>query len=768
MNKIRYAFKTLSAYRSSTAIKILSLGLGLTMCCFIFARVAHDNSFDSKFRDPSSLYQLWMQFSIDGKELPVQQACLFPLAGACADELSDIVSSATVVNPLGSKEFKNGGNIVEGDLIVTDSMFFETMGVELICGDPKAITANGGIYISDVAAKKYFGDESPLDKDLYYGEYLLSVKGMFKSWGEETTLHADFIGNIYEWCGGYRINSWDGGDRWYEYIRLKEIPESADDFNKKITAVLLRHNPPTESISIKGMAAPIRDTYSGSDQVRHMTLTLSILGIAILIITSLNYVLLCISSLSRRAKAIGVHKCNGAKAGTIYGMFIIETCLVLLGALLLGAFFWWLANRFAQETIYDNFATYVSFDRVWIVLAVTVLIFIIAALIPANIFSKVPVSQVFRRYTEKKYGWKHALLFIEFAGAALVSGILVIVLAQYNTLINTNPGFDEDHIALVYNPSNTKEESEALLASLSGLPYVEAVTKSQYYPGSGYSGNIISNESGKKLFSTRYDYIGENYIDVMGIKMLNGSFPKDSSEVIVNEKFTELIDMTPETAVGKRIHFGGDPVFISGVIEDFTTGNYYQPQQPFLGNNAEKYTLRYYNVKLSEPVMESYMKLTEAMPEILGTSKSVHTSLFSNMKIETYSSVAQFRSLVVIATILLMLICAIGMTGYLSDEMRRRQREIAIRKVNGASTVSIVKLICRAVLVTALPAVILGTAAAWYFSSLWLDQFAVTLDGLWLKFVLSGILTVLIIMIVAAALIIRRASANPVENLKSE
>ncbi len=75
------------------------------MCCFIFARVAHDNSFDSKFRDPSSLYQLWMQFSIDGKELPVQQACLFPLAGACADELSDIVSSATVVNPLGSKEF---------------------------------------------------------------------------------------------------------------------------------------------------------------------------------------------------------------------------------------------------------------------------------------------------------------------------------------------------------------------------------------------------------------------------------------------------------------------------------------------------------------------------------------------------------------------------------------------------------------------------------------------------------------------------------------
>jgi putative ABC transport system permease protein len=766
MTRIHYVFKTLGASWGTTIIKILSLGLGLTMCCFIFARIDHDSSFDSKFKDPSTLYQLWMQFSIDGKVLDKQVQCQYPLAQACVDELPDIVESGTVLRSYGEKEFKNGENLVKGNLIVVDSTFFETMGVELLSGDPKALTALNCIYISDVAAKKYFGDEDPLGKDLYINDYQLSIKGVFRSWGEESTIPADFVGNIIEWCGNYN-RSWDGGDSWLEYIRLKHKPKSAEDFNRQITTVIHHHTPPTKSISVNGLAAPIHDTYAGSEQVRHMTLTLWILGVAILLITALNYVLLCISALSHRAKAIGVHKCNGAKNGTIFGMFVIETGIILLGAMVAGAFFWWLTNRFAQETVYNNFAAYLGLDRLWIIVAVVVLIFCISALIPAKIFSNIPVTQVFRRYTEKKYGWKHALLFIEFAGAALVAGILVIVIAQYNTLINTNPGFDEDNVACVYNPSNTSEQSEAFIAALQNLPYVESVTKSNGFPGYGYSGEIIGKDAGKALFSTRFDYLGDNYIEVMGMTMLAGKFPADSSEVLINEKFAELIGETTESAVGKRITYSSYPVNISGVIKDFTTGNYYQEQQPFLGINAQKYILPWLSMRLASPARESYMKLTEALPEITG-GEAPYSFLFANRKVETYKDIAQFQSLVIIAAIILMIICAIGMTGYLSDEMRRRSREIAIRKVNGATTSSVVGLICRSVLMTALPAVVTGTAIAWYLGSLWLNQFAVTLHSAAAAFILSGIGTLLLIMLVSVALTVRRASANPTENLKSE
>lgn len=96
-----------------------------------------------------------------------------------------------------------------------------------------------------------------------------------------------------------------------------------------------------------------------------------------------------------------MHKCSGANGSTIFGMFIIETAMIILAAIAVGAFFWWLVIRFAHESVYENFATYLSVDRLWVVIAVVVLVFVIAGLIPAKVFSKIPVSQVFRRFSEK-------------------------------------------------------------------------------------------------------------------------------------------------------------------------------------------------------------------------------------------------------------------------------------------------------------------------------------------------------------------------------
>ncbi|MDE6049128.1 MAG: ABC transporter permease [Paramuribaculum sp.] len=227
-----------------------------------------------------------------------------------------------------------------------------------------------------------------------------TVKGVFKSWGDETTVSADIIGWLSDYINLYYISSsWGGGDSWFEYIRLKKV--SGKDFNEKIQFMVERHRPPTESSSIRVWAQPLRNTFMKSDKVRHMTLTLIILGIAILFVTALNYVLLSISSLSKRAKAIGVHKCSGAKRSTIFSMFLIETLLIIICAVVIGILFWLLAKRFATETVFTNFGGYITMDRLWIVLAVIILIFSIATIIPANLFSKIPVSQVFRRYTEK-------------------------------------------------------------------------------------------------------------------------------------------------------------------------------------------------------------------------------------------------------------------------------------------------------------------------------------------------------------------------------
>lgn len=772
MNKIHYIFRTLCASRASTAIKVLSLGLGLTMCSFLFARVAHDNSIDSGFGDTDRLYQLWMQFTLDGKQLDKQLMCVYPLAGACAEELGDIVESGTVLRGLGDITFVEGNHKLTGTTLMVDSTFFATMGVPMLKGNANALVSPGSIFLSDVAAKEMFGDEDPVGKVLLPedGNLNLTVRGVFKSWGEESTIPADYVISVHD--AGWNIGAnWNGGDSWYSYIRLKEEPKNPEELDKRITAMIERHSPSTESMSLAGFAAPIRDTYRYQDEVRQMTLTLSILGFAILFISALNYVLLSISSLSQRAKSIGVHKCSGANGSTIFGMFLIETAMIILAAIAVGAFFWWLVIRFAHESVYDNFAAYLSMDRLWVVIAVVVLVFVIAGLIPAKVFSNIPVSQVFRRFSEKKLGWKYALLFVEFAGVALVAGMLVLVSAQYRCLTETNPGFDEEHIAVMSNPADSVQEQVVVLDALTNLPYVEKTTTSNGFPGYGYSGEFVRDNSGKVLFSTRFDMIGRDYTDVMGMQFVAGGPGHEAGEqheCFINEKFVELMGWKTDNAIGKYIDFSGEKVLVTGVVRDFSTGTYYEEQQPYSGHRSPNRWMRYINLRLAEPFDKSMQQLSDTITAMFPAEKYMKVFSIKNSRVERYSEIKLFQTLVSIASVILLLICGIGLTGYLSDEMRRRSREIAVRKVNGATTTSVVELICKSVLYLALPAVIVGTLAAWYFGMNWLDQFAVTIENTGAYFAFSGLVTLIIIMLIAIVLTVKRASVNPVENLRSE
>lgn len=765
MSKINYVFRIMAASRASTAVKILSMALGLTMCSFLFARIVHDNSVDTCFKDPKTLYQLWMEFTLDGKALGPQQKCVYPLAGTCAEELPDIVECATVLRSRGGESFEYEGYEAKGQMIVTDTLFFKTMGVTILAGETMPQYTPASIYISDKLAKEAFKGKDPVGEVVMMYDTQITIKGVFESWGDETTINADIVGWIGDWTRVYQ--GWSGGDSWYEYIRLKKVP--VKDLNEKIQAVMDRQSPPTESLSLRAWAQPLTDTYRNSDRVRHMTLTLTILGIAILFITALNYVLLSISSLSKRAKAIGVHKCNGAKGGTIFSMFALETLIIILGAVVLGLFFWWLAQKFAEETVFKNFAAYISLDRLWIVVAVVVLIFAIAGIIPGKIFSSVPVSQVFRRYTEKKHGWKHALLFIEFAGTALVVGMLVVVFNQYKVLMTVDNGYNDSNLVMVINDGQeSMEHTNANLAALKSLPYVEGVTLSGSSPSWGYSGEFIRNNSGKELFSSRFDYVSANYPEVMGMEFVAGKMaPSDSTSAIINEKFAELVGFTPGNAIGQRLRFGSNDVIITGVVKNFKIGTYYSEMMPYIAMTYE-YPNAVFNVQISEPFEKNLAQFSDTLPKMMSSGADLYFEPIRAVKTRAYKDVNEFRILVTIAAIILLIICGIGMTGYLNDEMSRRSREIAVRKVNGATTGSVVQLICRSVLVTVLPAVVIGIVAAWYFSRMWLEQFTVTLNNLALTFILSGIATIIIILGIAIALTVRRASANPVENLRSE
>ena len=186
-------------------------------------------------------------------------------------------------------------------------------------------------------------------------------------------------------------------------------------------------------------------------------------------------------------------------------MFLFETAALFVVALvcmalLLFAFREYVADMVAVPTL----GTLLNAQTIWLPAIMILAIFILSALLPARLFSVIPVTQVFRVSTSGKQGWKRSLLFIQFGGIAFVITLLVIVLLQYDRLMNNDLGYDPENI--VYAPLNNMDDQKAakLTAEFKKLPYVTATGLSSMDILSGYGGFPILDNEKNWLFTSRF------------------------------------------------------------------------------------------------------------------------------------------------------------------------------------------------------------------------------------------------------------------------
>lgn len=267
-----------------------------------------------------------------------------------------------------------------------------------------------------------------------------------------------------------------------------------------------------------------------------------------------------------------------------------------------------------------------------------------------------------------------------------MAGLLALVSTQYRYVMDFDPGYEPDDVVCITRSSEGPEHRESLLKMYSSLPYVEKAAIGSLPPGYGYSGEFVRDEHGSPLFSTRYDgWVDKSFADVIGFRLLYGRYPEatDGTEAVINQEFARLMGWTDSDAVGRQYKSGDRNVTVTGVIKNFVTGTLYSEQQPYTATVG--WGNRFY-LKLKEPFDQSYNSLLadeERLKE--GAASYYCTSLGSRYR-QTYHSVEVLRTMITIGAIILLLISLIGLFGYLRDEMYRRSREIAIRKVNGAST----------------------------------------------------------------------------------
>ena len=648
---IYYTLQSLLHKQGSNAIKIVSLALGLLMSVFLFARIAFELSFDNFYHDSDNLYIVktgWLKNGVlEGNE---SRFTIIPIPAAIAEEFPEQVESSTVSCSLFDNSFQLGERQLDMSTVMADTLYFSVLGLEMIEGNPQDLAGPDVVFLSAKSAKEAFGDENPIGKTLRYDfwgyQTTLLVKGIFADIPLNTSLERrpeaiisfPTIGRHLKWNLG-----WQSGGNYDGYLRLRS-PQDADWLNERMSIAIARHIPPESGLELSVRIVPIHNLHIETPQVRKMIWIMFFLGIVLLFTTALNYVLVSVASLTQRAKAIGVHKCSGASGSSIFSMFMVETAIVVGLALLLIGLLVYIFHEKMEELAAVPLSALFDWQNLWAPLSVILLLFILGGCLPAMLFARIPVTQVFRRYSSGRRGWKRVLLFVQFIGAAFILGMMLMVVSQYSYVTTRDRGWRPERVAYT---TQREVDGNSLRSLVGSLPYVEGVASAER-PILWFGSNqpILDNQ-GNELFYPRNTWFDSDFLPFIGLRLKEGHNLTGEGQLLVNSVFCEKMNWT-DSPIGKRVNDYGTVV---GLLDSFSFADMPNDNLPVMVEWTGK-TAATLHVRLKEPLDENLARLNEEMHRIYPQKSLVFRSVEQEMR--SYAeSVRVFRDVTLLVSLTL-------------------------------------------------------------------------------------------------------------------
>jgi putative ABC transport system permease protein len=488
-----------------------------------------------------------------------------------------------------------------------------------------------------------------------------------------------------------------------------------------------------------------------------------------------------VSALVKKSKEIGVRKCYGAAGSNIYGIMFKEAAVDVAASLVVVA-----AIVLSLQTVIEDIVG-VRADALLVrgtymtVFGVILAVFFIAALVPGYLYSRIPAGAAIRNYKENKKVWKLVLLFIQTGICALLLTLMGVIAAQYHKAVNDRPGYEYEDLIYTELRGTDSGIHQSIIDDLKSMPGITDVQMSYSLPLDYSSGNnVFLMENGyQELFNIADQYCGSaGLFEMLDIDFLEGRYPLTADEIAVSESFVkkmmEYQDWS-DGAVGKQVHITEHDYMhaaftISGVYKDYRintlTNQDMRASIKFFGEVGKDY-MPYMVIKVSEVTNEMMAKVEEAIQYRIGDKDVVVKSYTDSMR-EAYSGERRMRNTVIIGCVVSILIALFGLIGYVRDESQRRSKEMAVRKINGATVRELVGIYVAEIMKLSIPAIILGNVGAWFAASAWLRNFSEKIALSPWFFILAD---VTIILLVSGCMIVnslRISRSNPVESLKNE
>lgn len=791
MNQILSAIKNLPRRGQHNLAKIVCLGFGLAVSAVLIGEVYFEQTFDTWFPGHERTYTINEDVVQNGQYNEWSST-----SGAVAPGIKDMspqVEAATRYSFMLSdvKTTVDGRPFTIDEVDAADSCLFDVFPRATVQGNLKeSLSRPYNCVISRSMADRIGGNVVGKAFELRDYDFKLIIGGVYEDFPYNSKLHGiDVITSlptINKYLDFEITDRWTGTDRFSSFIRLRKGATIAD-LKPNVRKMIAQHSEYAEAekagVKFDYSFTQITEDYTSNPQVKTMCWIMSLLAIILLVSTVVNYLLIVMGNVVNRFREMAVRKCFGGGRRTIYGITISESLVHVLIGILLALALMFVCKGTIEQYIAAPISTMLLSRGSWILVLICLLVIFVGGFVPGYIYNKIPVTAAFRGVHEARRRWKLIMLSVEFLVVTIMFSLLAVVQQQYHEVTHENMGYDYSHLAVVTVDKAPSDQKRQAMASLRSLPFIEQVTTASTLPIEGASGNNIYLPGDDTEYFNIADLygVGDGYLKLMGIKVVEGrnfTEPADSnlSEVMVSESFVKRFHTTTHrqgSVVGQHIcvseHTDSLHPFstICGVYQDVSIcsslNRELRPSVLFHNYDDNRYILAKFSDLSADNLDRARQQLKQLLPD-----RDVKVMPYSDLVVDQYRSTNGFRVGTLATGITALVIALMGLIGYTTDEVNRRRKEIAIRKVNGATARDIFRMLVADVLKLSVPAVLIGLVLSWVIAGKWLQLFADRITLSPLLFVAVGV--VVLIIIVAILLLSARkvVNNNPVLYLKDE
>ena len=788
-NYLKIAFRNLKRRKLIASINIIGLSLGVAVSLLLGVYAHGIMTYDMFHENADDLYYMYRtRATPEGGQIDVPDTWA-PLVEVVKSEFPGVIDGGRLAGS-GALLTYNGQEFNEGALF-SDQGMIDIFSYPLAKGDKATVFKEpNSIILSQDAATRIFGDEDPLGKtvQLRFGSQIpYTVTGVFGEIPYNSSFNFNMLINLesrrqswveqgfFEWRGSFMLS--------FLQLRPDQDPEALKD---RFAQLVEKYVPEQEQGTIELM--PLKDYYNFNTGQQQYGYILFYIAIGILLIAVINFTNLSAAQSLERFKEVGVRKVFGAGRQNLVSQFISEAVITCTLSFLLGIGMAFLllpqfVSLFQQQISLDFI---LELQNIPLTLLLILLTGALSGLYPTFILSRLQPRAIFQDVIstgKRGFDPKSVLVVFQFSIAIMLIAAVGIMQQQIGFMKGANMNFEVDRLLVLNTNIGGSDEAvqrvSTLRNSLEALSGVESVSASNAAPGR-YRGSYVLVQSDdardQPPLDWRFVQVDHTYFSTMKIDFVEGrdfdaNLATDQGfKGVINEAAMRQLGW--ENVEGRRLMFPNSDqgIEVIGVVKDFNYQSLANAVEPVIhlyrGTSSSFYNLLL--VKLNSGDISATMEQVEAAWNDYDPNIAFSYNFLDQDFQRLYQTEERVASMISYAAVLAIIVAVLGILGLASFSVLQRMKEVAIRKVLGASMLQILNVLFRQFTIMMLISLVVAVPINYYLISDWLNGFAFRVDINVLIYLLAGVLVLVSSWLVLGSYAFKAVRANPADTLRHE